>query len=603
MSELARPNVASDVALDAPRSITASADVPTQPELHKPRPRLTTLAVFLLFLALSVGLLIDVWRAPLTHIDGTQDALQTIWFLSWPPYALTHHHSPFVSTYMNYPAGINLLWNTSTIGPAILLWPVTTIWNAVLSYNVIMTLSMALAGVFAFIAIRRYVPSALAALPGAAIYGFSPYVMAHVTGHMHSVVSAVTAPLLLLLLDELFVRQRMRAWLLGVLLALLGVFQFFTHEENFVTEIMAAVLLAILLALVFRSEVRARFPYVRRAIVVAVTLTAVVLAYPLYVQLLGPDRVLGTIHDPDVYATDALNLVVPDFLQWVAPASVQSLSNQFTGNAAEWNGYLGIPLLLISIVTVVRYWRVPVVRIAGLMAVAITVLSMGPHLHVAGQTTPVPLPWWIAARIPLVRDVLPSRLMVYVYLAVALLLAFALSRMATTRAGAALATAAAVLALIPLIPAFPLRSLPVTAPPFFTSAAVKVIPQGAVVLTVPWTGPDTVDQMNGLTWAAESHMRFRVIGGYFLNRPAAGQDDLHAFVDTLSGTQPLPQLAPADRSSILSMLSHNHVGVVILGPVSQQAAARQLLTGLFASQPRDIGGGDMWLLPAAPPSP
>ena len=602
MSELARRSFGADLSVEAPITAQPRPETAAQESVSRwSRNAIVAPLVFLLFLAISIGLLINVWSAPLTHVDGTQDALQSIWFMSWPPFALTHHHSPFTSSYMNYPAGINLLWNTSAIGPAILLWPVTAIWNAVLTYNVIMTASMALAGVFAFIAIRRYVPSALAALPGAAIYGFSPYVMAHMTGHLHSVVSAVTAPLLLILLDELLVRQRMRTWLLGVLLAAVAVFQFFSHEENFVSEIMISLLLALVLAVLFRSQIRDRWPYIARTLAVAVPLGTVVLAYPVYVQLFGPGRVLGTIHDPDVYSTDLLNLVVPDYLQFFAPPRAQSLSNQFTGNAAEWNAYLGIPLVLISIFTVARWWRLAVVRVAGLIAAFVTLLALGPHLHVAGQTTPIPLPWWIVARIPLVRDMLPSRLGVYIYLAVGILLAVALSRLFAARAGAVLATGAAAIALIPLVPAFPLRSIPVSAPAFLTSSAVTVIPQGSVLLAIPWTSADSLEQMNALVWAAESHMRFRVIGGYFLNPPAAGQEELHAFVDSLAGMQPPSEIDAAGRAHILDLFNENHVGVVVLGAVPQQAAARDLLSSLLSSQPRDVDGSDLWLLPTQPP--
>lgn len=559
-------------------------------------------SVFLLFLAISVGLLINVWRAPLTSITGTADALQSTWFMTWTPFALTHHQSPFVSTYLNYPAGINLLWNTSAIGPAILLWPVTALWNAVVSYNVAMTVSMALAGLFAFVAIRRFVPSALPALAGAAVYAFSPYMIAHVSAHLHSVVSAVIAPLVLLLVDELLLRQRIRPWRLGVLFAALGVFQYFTHEENFVTEIMAVVLVVLVLALMFRAQVREHWPYIRRVLLVAVPLTAVVLAYPLSVQLLGPQRVLGAVHDPDLYSTDLLNLVVPDQLQLVSPQAAQSLSNQFTGNASEWNGYLGVPLLLIAVFTIVRSWRVPVVRVAGLTAGIITLFSLGPHLHVAGHNTHLPLPWWIAARIPGIRDVLPARLMVYVYLALAVVLAFALGRLLAARAGAALAVAAAACALVPLIPSVPLPATPISTPPFFTTSAVNAIPQGAVALTVPWAGADSGENIDPMTWATESHMRFRLVGGYFLGRASPSQAPLRAFVDSLTQAAPPAPLTDVEAGRVGALLRENQVGVVLLAGVPQEAAARLLLTELFGAPARIITGAYMWVLPVPPPA-
>lgn len=603
MSQTARRNLETSARGDAVTSVEAPAAVVSQTKARgRWRGAAAPLLVFVLFLGFSAGILVHAWRAPLTHIVGSQDALQTMWFMTWVPYALTHHHGLFVSTYMNYPAGVSLSWNVSVIGPAVLVWPVTTIWNAVLSYNVIMTVSPALAGVFAFMAIRRYVPRTLPALAGAALYGFSPYMLGHLLGHMHVVASAVTAPLVLLLADELFVRQRLRFWLLGVLMALVAVFQFFTHEENFVSEVMAAALLTLCLAIVFRRQLRAKWPYVRRVLIVAVPLTALVLAYPIYMQLYGTDRVLTTLHDPDMFATDLLNPVVPDYLQLIAPSAAQALSNQFTGNAAEWNAYLGIPLLVITIVTVVRCWRVPLVRVAGVMAGVMTLLSFGPHLHVAGHVTPIPLPWWIAAHIPLIGDVTPARLTEYAYLAVAVVLAFALARLLTLRAGAALAAAGAAVALIPLIPGAPQPATTVSAPAFFTSSYAEAIPQGAVVLAIPWASPDSFAHLDALTWAVETHMRFRLIGGYFLNPPSPGQDQLHAFVDSLASAQPPAQLTAGEAAEVLSQLQRNQVGAVLLDDVPQRAASRRLLTELFGSAPRDVGGADLWLLPTPPPA-
>lgn len=440
-----------------------------------------------------------------------------------------------------------------------------------------------------------------AALAGGALYGFSPYVIAHALGHLHSVASAVTAPLLLLLFDELFVRQRMRPRVLALCLAMVLVFQFFIHEENFVTEIMAAAMLAFLLAAMFRSQVRERAPYVKKALLMTIALVAVLLAYPLYVELFGPERRLGAILNPDVYATDALNLVVPDTLQLIAPSAASRLSGQFTGNASEWNGYLGIPLLLITTFTTARYWKVPVVRIAAVMAAGITLLSLGPHLHIAGQVTPVPLPWWIPARIPLIRDVIPSRLMVYVYLAVAIILAFALNRLAASRRGRSLAAAVAAAALVPLMPAFPLAASPVSAPSFFTSASASVIPQGTVVLTIPWAAPDTVEQMDPMVWAAETHMGFRILGGYYLSEPSPNQGPLHSFADELAGLQSPAALPAAEQSRILSLLKANHVGAVLLYAARSRQASRDMVTSLLGTRPRDLGGVDIWFLRVATP--
>src|SRR5579863_1521254 len=66
-----------------------------------------------------------------------------MWFLAWTAFALGHHHMPLFSTYLDYPAGVNLMWNTSVLLPGALLAPLTDRAGPVVSYNVLVTLAPA----------------------------------------------------------------------------------------------------------------------------------------------------------------------------------------------------------------------------------------------------------------------------------------------------------------------------------------------------------------------------------------------------------------------------------------------------------------------------
>jgi hypothetical protein len=311
---------------------------------------------FAVYAVLAALLSIDAWRSPLTRYVGAGvDSEQTMWFLAWTPFALAHHHDPFVSYYMNYSAGFNLLWNTAIPAAGLLLWPITAIWNAVLTYNLVMTGSSVLAAGFGYLAIRRYVEPHIPAFLGGLLYGFSPYVIAQDAGHAHLVLSTVTPPLALLLLDSLVIRRKMAPWALAFLITALGVSQFFIAQEVFVTEIIVAGVLLFILAAVHRGEIRAAAPYARRVLARALPLTAALLAYPVFLQLLGPDRVAGPVHDTNHFVTDPLSLVVPTVVQQFAPDWATSISNHFSGNVSEWNGYVGIPLLALLLLVLVRY--------------------------------------------------------------------------------------------------------------------------------------------------------------------------------------------------------------------------------------------------------
>src|SRR5439155_51356 len=81
----------------------------------------------------------------LTYSIGSPgDPPQMMWFLAWSPFALSHGHNPLFSTYIDYPAGFNLLWNCTFPLMAAILAPITAILGPVFSYNVLETLAVGL---------------------------------------------------------------------------------------------------------------------------------------------------------------------------------------------------------------------------------------------------------------------------------------------------------------------------------------------------------------------------------------------------------------------------------------------------------------------------
>ena len=82
-----------------------------------------------------------------------------------------------------------------------------------------------------------------------------------------------------------------------------------------------------------------------------------------------------------------------------------------------------------------------------------TILSLGPSLHVGGAPTGIHLPWWVVTKIPLLRDVQANRLMVYVYLAGALVVAEAVAQLWRRRLRVLWLALLAAVALVPLVPA------------------------------------------------------------------------------------------------------------------------------------------------------
>jgi hypothetical protein len=412
-------------------------------------------------------------------------------------------------------------------------------------------------------------------------------------GHAHEVVSVITPPLALLLLDELGVRRRMGTLALALLIAGLGIMQFFLAEEGFVTELIAAAVIVVILGLMYREQVRPALHYMWRVLRIAAPVVAVVIAVPAGVQFFGPNAVSGpAIHAPDIFLSDPLNLILPTSLQWISPDPLQQLTNHFTGNVAEWDGYVGMPLLLILLVALRVWWRVPVARVAGLTAIVITVLSFGPHLHVLGRASRIPLPWWIAAHTPVLKNVQPNRLTIFVYLAIGLALAFILWRLA--QAGRrAIAGAVAVVAVVPLMPKLPLAMTPLVQPAFFTSNDVTVIPSGAVVLTAPWAEGE---QPEGYAWQFASGLRYRQVGGYIIGAVSPSSTELHTVLNSIETTHALPSLSASERQRFLDELRRTDVSVVLAGPSGNQPVYAEFFTDILGAQPQVRSGVDLWFL-------
>ncbi|HWO90524.1 MAG TPA: hypothetical protein VNP53_01020, partial [Methylomirabilota bacterium] len=155
-------------------------------------------ALFIYFL-IAVALFSSTWFDPAARLIGTpKDPKLFVWYLGWLPHELSLGHNPLFTDYLSYPSGVNLMWNTSMIFPALLLWPVTAAVGPVVAYNLLITAGLALSAWFGFLAARRFIDSERACFAAGLLYGFSPALIAQALGHPHVVV-AVFPPIALVL--------------------------------------------------------------------------------------------------------------------------------------------------------------------------------------------------------------------------------------------------------------------------------------------------------------------------------------------------------------------------------------------------------------------
>ena len=359
-----------------------------------------------LFVGLAMWLFAPAWTSPTTTTleGGDGDPAIFMWFLRWVPFALEHGHDLLVTHYLNYPDGVNLMWNTSLPLPGLLLAPVTTRWGPVLSFNLLLVLAYGLSAWCAYLAIRRFARGHLAAAVGGLIYGFSPAMRVQ-SHHLHMAL-AFLVPLMLLALHEILVRQRRSPWLVGVGLGLMAGAQLLIGEELLAMTALLGSAMFLLIVVTNLRRLRERWVYAAKAFSVALVMVAAIIVWPLSVQFDGPQRIHGDIQKTN-YSNDLQSFILPGWPQALTWEGSGELVSDFAGGNSA---YLGLPLLLVLVVLGVRWRASPVVRISLALMVVAAVLSLGPTLLVGGEDTGIRLPWAFFENLPLLPSLIPARL-------------------------------------------------------------------------------------------------------------------------------------------------------------------------------------------------
>ncbi|MGH9083725.1 MAG: hypothetical protein ACRDWN_10320, partial [Acidimicrobiales bacterium] len=454
------------------------------------------------YLALSVGLWWHVWTGhpTTTATCGCGDPAIFMWFLEWPAYAVTHGLSPFHSGAVFPPVGMDLLANTSVLGIGIPLVPVTLLLGPVATLNVAATATPVVTGLATFWLLRRWVRWAPAAFAGGLLYAFSPVVLSSL--EFAHLMTAALAPLPLIVgcLDELLLGHRRRPVPVGIALATLVAVEFFVSTEIVsMLGIVVSVGLAVLVGAGAVADRRAVVAHVGRAgpgLAAAGVLTVALLAYPAWYALAGPGHLSGPVWaDIPVLGGIRPSTFVVAFPAGGGPGPVEL--GGYLGPTLPASSYVGWGLLALAAVTLV-VWR----RDRRLWFLAVMALVSGSLM--LGVRRGSWVPWDLFSRLPVVRNVIEQRFVVFALLALCAMWAIGLDRASRLRWRPAAGTdrparrvlAAPVVAVavglavavapiaVPLAGTVPFAVQPVTVPAWFGGAG-RHLPSGRVVLAYP----------------------------------------------------------------------------------------------------------------------
>ena len=582
------------------------------------------LGAILLFAVPAVILWWHVWAGhpanTLTCACG--DPAQEVWFVAWPAWAIAHLHNPFFSNIVNVPHGANLLSNTSGTLVGVVLAPVTWLFGPVAATNVALTLAPALSAWGCFAAVRPLVTWKWGAFPAALVFGYSSAIYSSLLfGHV-SVALLVFPPLIFSLLHEIVIKQEHSVRRDGLLLAALIVGQFLVSPEMLVLCGLFAVVGLLAVAAVGWRQVRGRAGHALPALGLAVLVTVVLLGYPVWFGIAGPQSVTGILFIIAPLSGAPVTGVL-------SPGSFSALGNTYIrfggylGHEGPPPDYLGGGLVVATLAAFVFGRRRALSWLLLFLGVVALWLSLGPYaVDAPAWFTHLWLPWRELSKLPLLKEILPDQIAPFIALFAAFLLAIGLdalyvhhepasSWLAVHRMAATVwaTVAVAFIAVVPVFVTFdvPVTVGPVQVPPYVRTVA-RSLPERTVVLTVPFAVSGSTQPM---LWQAVDDMRFDLAGaalktpgphGGPVGQGAPGSARRILTNLTVVGA-PEPSGTPAEIGAVLSALRSWRVNqVVVAGASRDPVYTTGFLTMVLGVAPTVKAGAQVWTLHRGVPS-
>jgi hypothetical protein len=476
-----------------------------------------------------------------TGDPGPADQDLFAWSMRYAAGALAHGHLPaLVTTAMNAPRGISVMWNTTILFPATVLAPVTLLSGPQASLTIMLTVGYAGSAAAMYWLLRRYGASALAAGLGGAVFGFSPGLLVSAGGHYH-----IQFAVLLPLIAEAVLRivtghgyllgGRRGSLVAGAWLGLLIAAQLFTGEEMLTDTVIACGVLVAVLAVSRPRAVVPRLGATAAGLGGCAVTTLLACGYPLWVQFRGPLTEHGSPFSNATFGNSAGAFVNPPAGLLFHTTSSAAYANAHGVIPAEYVAYLGWPLLVLVPLITIRYWRDLRIRAAGVTWFVLELLSLGGHSAL--------LPFHWLRGLPLLGEMLPNRLSILAVGGAAAVLAFGLDLarapaprapdpaaavpgVAVPRPGrlvrGTVPVAVAVLAVLPLVPR-PVAASPATPVPVpagwgtvFTRLGLA---RDASVLVVP---APYAHQSAAMRWQADTGQPAELVAGWFIGPSASG---------------------------------------------------------------------------------
>ena len=524
---------------------------------------LPALALYALLSLLLFGLPVIGHLASRIVAADQIDSSQFMWSFAWWAHALQHATNPFVTHAMFAPDGFNLQWTPTLPLPSVLLSPITIAFGPAVTWNVIQLAAPALSAWTAFLLCRHITGATWPSLLGGYVYGFSPYMLIHLTGGPYLALVPIVPLFVLLVLrraDGSLTRRRFTVWMTLAL----------TAQYLISTEVLAASALfgaiALAAAIALLPDRRPVLLDVLRLLLLAGVATAVLVSPFLYYLLFGHAYPPGATF----FSADLAGFALPPPLV----ALTRHSGPPFAGASTET--YLGLPLIVALVAFLWEGARKRTTWVIALVFAAAALLSLGATLHVRGSDTGVWLPWQLLVHVPLLRYAIPLRFALYVALAAAVMLAI---WCAGSRAPGVARWALAALVLAAIVPDIGNAAwhTKISDPAFFASGRYRAYLRPADrVLTIPAFGPNE-------RWQADSGFAFTLADGYLGNPFPPSYTRYPAWNILVTG-----RLTPGYAAALRTFVAAKGVTAIVVD--ERQPGPWRTLFATLGTRPLSVGG-------------
>ncbi|MDQ3929940.1 MAG: hypothetical protein M3328_12450, partial [Chloroflexota bacterium] len=139
------------------------------------------------YAVLTIALTWPVAAKLFTEVPGGGDAWQHIWNLWWVKQALlVEHTNPYHTNLLYYPEGVSLYFHTLVLTAGLVGIPLQLFgFNLIATYNLVLLSTFVLAGYGMYLLCMYLTRHAWASFVGGIVFAFSPYHLAHMSGHMN----------------------------------------------------------------------------------------------------------------------------------------------------------------------------------------------------------------------------------------------------------------------------------------------------------------------------------------------------------------------------------------------------------------------------------